>query len=253
MRKAGNFGKSFVVLLVLLVLQLLFQLVSNLPLGIDSQQVNFGYGLLCVLIFGRWYGKVFVAPFRKKKSPQHPRGFSFHTVVAVFLLGVGLQYVTRLIVAVTAMVRPEWLTAYNALMSSAGYDDASIYLIVYSVLLAPVAEELIFRGLIFRYARYAFPFWVANVYQALLFGVIHGNYIQGIYAFVMGLVFGFVAHRGRGIKYSAPVHVVFNAVGYFYAGLIEETCGYSFYGACGVGCALSAFALWLFYTDFIAE
>ncbi len=147
-----------------------------------SQASNLIYGLLAVLIFGLWYRRAFVRPFRHKKRKDRPTGFSFHTVMAILFLAIGLQYVTILVVNCTSVLRPDWLTAYNALMENAGYNDLTPLLILYSVLLAPVAEELIFRGLVFRFARYAFPFWVANVCQAVLFGRVPRTFIQGFSA-----------------------------------------------------------------------
>lgn len=215
-----------------------------------SQAANLIYGLLAVLIFGCWYSRVFVRPFRHKKRVNQPTGFSFHTVISMLFLAIGLQYVTILVVNITSSLHPDWLTAYNALMENAGYSDLSLPLIIYSIILAPVAEELIFRGLIFRYARYALPFWIANIWQALLFGLVHGNFIQGIYAFVMGLFLGFLCHRGRGIKYSIPVHIIYNIIGVWFSGLIELTTLLNYAVSVGLGIALTIFAVWLFYTDF---
>ncbi|MCD7981619.1 MAG: CPBP family intramembrane metalloprotease [Clostridiales bacterium] len=215
-----------------------------------SQTANFIYGLLAVLIFGLWYRRTFVRPFRHKKRANRPTGFSFHTVMSILFLAIGLQYVTLLVVNCTAVLRPDWLTTYNALMESAGYNDLTPLLLVYSVILAPVTEELIFRGLVFRFARCALPFWVANVWQTLLFGLVHGNFIQGIYAFVMGLFLGFLCHRGRGIKYSIPVHILYNVIGVLYSDLIEMTTAFNYTAAVGLGVALTIFAVWLFYTDF---
>ena len=51
------------------------------------------------------------------------------------------------------VLRPDLITAYHAQMSSQGYDELSLLLLLYSVILAPVIEETVFRGLVFRYAR----------------------------------------------------------------------------------------------------
>ena len=61
-------------------------------------------------------------------------------------------------------------------------------LAVYTIILAPVGEELVFRGLTYRFARKALPFWGANILQAALFGVMHLNLFQGLYAFFLGTV-----------------------------------------------------------------
>ncbi|MCC8150645.1 MAG: CPBP family intramembrane metalloprotease [Lachnospiraceae bacterium] len=275
MRKISYFFKSIVPCLILLLLQVIvlvpmeivyaFRNIGDSEFNLNtilnlisssssdasfSQISNLIYGCLALLVFGCWYRRVFVSPFRDRRSNAYPRGFSFHTIMAILFLGIGLQYVTTLVVHVTSALRPDWLATYNSLMDTAGYSDVTPMLAVYSVILAPIVEELIFRGLTFRYARHALPFWAANVWQALLFGLIHGNFIQGIYAFVMGLFLGFICHRGRGIKYSIPVHFVFNIIGVWYSGLIELTTVLNFYIAVGAGLALTVFAVWLFYTDF---
>jgi hypothetical protein len=274
MNKAGNFFKSFIPILLVFIIQIavtipvmiiygirtmtensgdieaLFQsLMSATSNQTVTQTINIAYGICALIIFGIWYQKIFVKPFRNK--PKHyPTGFSFHTIVAIIFLATGLQYVCTLVVDLIGMVQPAWITQYNALMETAGYSDASLILIVYTVLVAPIAEELIFRGLTFRYARHALPFWLANIWQALLFGVLHMNLVQGIYAFSIGLFLGWVCHRGRGIKYSILVHIVFNIFGCFFSDLIELSTALCYPLFIGLGIALTIFAIWLFYTDF---
>lgn len=59
------------------------------------------------------------------------------------------------------------------------------------------------------------PFWVANFLQALLFGVFHMNMIQGVYAFVVGIVLGFICEKSRSIYPSMLFHILFNIWGTF--------------------------------------
>ncbi|MBO5293407.1 MAG: CPBP family intramembrane metalloprotease [Lachnospiraceae bacterium] len=62
-------------------------------------------------------------------------------------------------------------------------------------ILAPVLEELIFRGVVYRICVRRIPWQAAAVVSAVLFAVYHGNMIQGCYAFVMGLLLGYVYHH----------------------------------------------------------
>lgn len=213
------------------------------------QTLNLVYAVLALIVFGIWYYRVFVKPFRGRSKKQ-PGGYSFHTVVSIIFLGIGLQYVTTLLTDVIGMLRPDLISSYNSEMSAQGYDQISVMLLVYSVLLAPIIEEIVFRGLVFRFARHAMPFWGANILQAALFGFVHLNLVQGIYAFAMGLFLGWICHRGRGIKYSIPVHIVFNIIGCLFSGLIEVTLMLSYPLFAGLGVALTIFSLWLFHTDF---
>ena len=67
--------------------------------------------------------------------------------------------------------------------------------LLYTIVLAPVTEELIFRGLSLKILEMEFPFWAANILQAFYFGTMHGNMVQGIYAFLSGMVLGYLVKR----------------------------------------------------------
>lgn len=67
----------------------------------------------------------------------------------------------------------------------------------------PLAEELVFRGLVFGTVRKNRSFGQAAVMSALLFGIYHGNVLQGAYGFFMGILLAWVMERRRTI--SAPV------------------------------------------------
>lgn len=62
---------------------------------------------------------------------------------------------------------------------------------------APIAEELIFRGLTYRRMRQFFPVWMSAVLSALLFALYHGNMIQMIFAFPLAIVLALVYERGK--------------------------------------------------------
>ena len=96
------------------------------------------------------------------------------------------------------------MDAYESLLETAGLDDQiSILMVICSVIFAPFCEELVFRGVTMHQAKKCLPFWAANLLQALLFGIFHMNMIQGIYAFCLGLVLGYVCNRGGSIYYSS--------------------------------------------------
>lgn len=51
----------------------------------------------------------------------------------------------------------------------------------------PIAEELVFRALGFARIRDQHGYWLAAVVSSLIFALYHGNMVQGIYAFILGL------------------------------------------------------------------
>ena len=57
-------------------------------------------------------------------------------------------------------------------------------------------------------------FWIANTLQALAFGVLHMNLIQGGYAFALGVVVGWVFWRTGRLRYPIILHFAMNASSY---------------------------------------
>ena len=127
------------------------------------------------------------------------------------MLVPGMQYLSTYIVNFTAILFPDWLRAYEELIESAGLDGTVTFLMFcYSVLLAPVCEELIFRGVTLRQAKKCLPFWAANLWQAFLFGAFHMNMMQGIYAFSLALILGYVCEKSNSIYNPILLHMLFN-------------------------------------------
>lgn len=81
-------------------------------------------------------------------------------------------------------------------------------------LVAPFVEELVFRGTIMRclQERGLSPRMVILV-SALLFGVVHVNPVQVLFAFLMGLVLGWIAWRTGSLVPVVVGHVLNNATG----------------------------------------
>ena len=67
-------------------------------------------------------------------------------------------------------------------------------MVIYTCLVAPFMEELLFRGVLLRKAR-RFGDRTAVVFTAVMFGLMHGNLNQFLYAVVIGLVLGYLAVR----------------------------------------------------------
>lgn len=168
------------------------------------------YSILCISIFGLWYYHSLGGEYLPKIS----RTFSVAQIAGVAILVPGMQFFSSYLVGLVSMAFPQWLQQYEDLLKTAGLDSSiTLPMLLYSVLLAPVCEELIFRGTTMHLARRALPFWLANTMQALLFGLFHMNWIQGIYAFALGLVLGYVCEKGGSIYYSILLHILFNLWG----------------------------------------
>lgn len=89
-------------------------------------------------------------------------------------------------------------------------------------MLAPIAEEMFFRGLIFRWFRSRFSLWPAVLASSAIFALGHADSI-GVVAssFVLGLLLAALYDRSRSLWLTIAVHGVNNslAVALLYAAL----------------------------------
>lgn len=77
--------------------------------------------------------------------------------------------------------------------------------------LAPaIVEEFVFRGLIFHGLKKRNPFW-AIIISSLLFGAIHMNVNQFLYAFAMGIFFSLITYATGSMWPSTIMHFIYNA------------------------------------------
>lgn len=84
-------------------------------------------------------------------------------------------------------------------------------------LLVPIAEEMVFRGGILRKLLDMVDkrwHWAAIAVSALIFGLLHGNAAQGVHAFLVGLLLGWMYYRTKSIVPTIAFHWVNNTVAY---------------------------------------
>jgi len=82
-------------------------------------------------------------------------------------------------------------------------------------LLAPLAEEMVFRGAVLRsLLRWKENPWIGIVISAVLFAVIHMNPAQMPHAFLIGLLLGWMYYRTDSIVPGVVYHWVNNTVAY---------------------------------------
>ena len=80
------------------------------------------------------------------------------------------------------------------------------------VLAAPIVEELLFRGLAYRGFRRLWNPWVAWIISSLFFGIYHRNVVQGLYAFLIGMLLVYVYERFGTLLACIVFHMAANAV-----------------------------------------
>lgn len=185
----------------------LMALASNMDF---NTVISIIFSVFCIALFAIWYYRSCSGNFKLNiKKDFH--GFE---ILGIILLVPGTQFMSSIVTGMISMAFPSWLEDYMELIENAGLSgEVSLLMMIYSVCLAPISEELIFRGVTLRIARRAFPFWIANFIQALLFGIFHMNPLQGCYTFILGLFMGYICEKGGTLYHAIFFHFLFNLWG----------------------------------------
>ena len=132
---------------------------------------------------------------------------SFLGLLCIFMSG---QLVYQFVMTVTEVVLNIFGLSVLEGMQAVAMDTGNFSMFLYGGILAPVTEEILFRGLI---QRTLLPWGkrFAIVCSAFTFGIFHGNLLQTPYAFLVGLVLGYVACE-YSIGWAMVLHMVNNMV-----------------------------------------
>ena len=198
----------------------------------DAAESGWGYflaaaiGLLILLLWKKprfWKEEIWAKGRPMKVS-------DFFGILFVFLGG---QLVSQIMVVALELILNLFGMTIAEGVEALSVDPGNFSLFLYAGLLAPVTEEILFRGLIQRSLMpYGKKF--AIFCSALTFGLFHGNLIQAPYAFLVGLVLGYVAYE-YSIGWAMLLHMINNlliadSLNRLTAGLPEETAALIIWG-----------------------
>ena len=127
-----------------------------------------------------------------KESSSEKKKMSIGQWIITFIICYSGMYLANIfgniITAIISSVKGSAVS--NDILNIATSNDVWCNVLI-MVLLAPIAEELLFRKfLIDRTAKYGEG--ISVLFSALFFGLLHGNLNQFAYAFVIGGIFAFI-------------------------------------------------------------
>lgn len=192
--------------------EMLTEYIINKLINSNVQMIlNMSIMLALCVVFGFWYQKQFIKEkFSLKRIGSKAKElFSWRTILYLLLMGAGLQIVVSLFLEILLPMFPQTMENYSRLIDSIGVGN-SVGAWIYTVLLAPVAEELIFRGVTLKLQRRAMGFAAANVVQAVLFGLYHQNVVQFVYAFLLGMLLGYLCYLVDSVLPAIALHASVN-------------------------------------------
>lgn len=239
-KKIGNFFLSLTPTIACLVLQIavgvvvavVYMIAYMLQVNVqDANAVNeamleagvaasapsvFWYHIVGIAVFGLWY----------YFGCKRPKPAKLKTMANVKFWGSGILAalifitVNYTVMYFQSLFFPEMVLQYAEVWNNIELSNTGL-LYIATIFLAPIGEEILLRGLTLYYAQKCTKhFWVANTIQAFLFGLIHMNLVQGTYAFLGGLLLGWLYKKYNSLYIVILVHFLVNLSASTWAGTV---------------------------------
>lgn len=145
-----------------------------------------------------------VIPEKKRMRPG--KFFMF------FVMMMGAGYILNIVGNIFNMIVASAMdrNAYDMNPVNDLFDRISPVVVLYVSVLGPIIEEYIFRWKLLNRLR---PLGEkgAILFSALMFGLLHGNLSQILYATAIGVVLGYVAVKTGRLKYNCLLHILINS------------------------------------------
>ena len=187
--------------------------VTELLMG-RLMEMTFVAGIVTLVLF--WL--VFLIRRKKFTKEVCLRKFPVNGILPIAVLAACFNVVTSVII--TYFPWPQsWADSYAASASSI---DGSLMSWLTAVLMAPVLEEIVFRGLMYTRLKKGLPVIVAAIVTSLAFGIAHGTIIWFIYTFIFSLVLIWVFEKFQSLGACIVLHMAYNLSGMALALIPEE-------------------------------
>lgn len=133
------------------------------------------------------------------------------TVIRIVGYGFFSYCVANILAQLVAVVSPSAMEILEQTMNLA-MGDMNVFVVLELVLIAPIGEECIFRGLIFNSLKKRIPISAAIILQAVLFGLYHMNFVQGIYVIPLAILCAYAVYKTGSVMAGVLIHAINNGL-----------------------------------------
>lgn len=179
--------------------------------------VGQGFMIVPVLIYLRRRQVSLIRTLRLNPVP-------FPVIISVFILSLGLVILMDEVdrIAMLWFPLPDYMSEMNQALTITSWPSA-ILLILALVFLAPLGEELLFRGFLQRTLEKAWPdVTKAVLITSLFFAFIHLNPYWMIQIYLLAVMLGYLAWRADSVIPSFILHLVNNGLALTFNNLNES-------------------------------
>ena len=147
----------------------------------------------------------------------HRQTLSLKQVAIIIILLLGCQFVFNQVANIFEVALNVIGFSAKKEVELATVGHHSIMYFLYAAFMGPLVEELVMRGgIAYRLQKYGKVFSI--IFSAIVFGFFHMNFVQGVFAFLVGIMLAYIA-----IEYSFGWAVFFHILNNFGFNLILGT------------------------------
>ncbi len=177
---------------------------------VETAMNNMGWGYLAAVAIGllilllwkkpRWFAEI-CSPGEKMKPG---------VLLAAICMMLFAQFFVQIFVVLGDALLSNFGISITEFLEENTASTDSLSMFLYITIAAPISEEILFRGLVMRSLQpHGKQFAIFT--SSLLFALFHGNPIQIPFAFLMGLLLGYLAQRYH-IGWAVLLHMLNNLV-----------------------------------------
>lgn len=195
------------------------------------------FAAVIVTVLALGYRRATIGSFRSPAPNPFARSGLFWTLALAALicswhLGEGLA----------SRVEDLWGSAGAAELAETKLASPVWLLIVTVLVLAPVGEEALFRGIVYPALRARLPILLSALVSASLFAIMHGNTPQFVLVFTFGIVLALVYEITQRLWPVIVMHIFFNLTSSFAPRVFEDQPAGPLSSACWL--ALTMLSIW---------
>ncbi|HHX38108.1 MAG TPA: CPBP family intramembrane metalloprotease, partial [Clostridiaceae bacterium] len=174
-------------------------------------------------------GLFFYIRYRKKRDPyfvrllpKDPRYYLSGGLTAFGALGLASLIIFGFtVIAEQSQFFNDQLESYMDLSQSLTSTSLILQVLIL-VIFVPIAEELLFRGVIVGEMRRALPDWVVILIGTIIFALAHGNLIQSTYVIPAGFAFTLLYMWSDSLIVPIGMHMLYNLAGGIIPAIFDE-------------------------------
>ncbi|HWS29781.1 MAG TPA: type II CAAX endopeptidase family protein [Clostridia bacterium] len=157
---------------------------------------------------------------------------------AAILLGLSFAFVLSIVLDLLPIPESVWeeYAEYSYGITEADHPLLGFFA---AVIVAPVTEEIFFRGLVYTRLKRGMPTAIAVLLESAIFGLLHGTALWIAYAFLLGVIMTLIFEKFGSILVNMAFHAAFNLAGGYFVTMVDTESPVAYWAAFAIAAAVA--------------